>query len=223
MAFFTGDVWSQTLLYPKPKHLQSSPVNGEVYLDPSMVQHHPHLTFLSLEMERARCTTDAERGRAVALVFSGEAPQPCYFQDSGNLKTYLENTKSDGLSRLYILEDIATNYVEIFGKWFNIDPIIFARQLRNTNWEDNGKASQTPVLPSGFSKGAFCLRYPEVVRFLGPELQKTEQLFCYSNVYRPIRMMSLNSFYDGVGIICRKVSFWSQNCSDGSWNGKPCA
>jgi hypothetical protein len=115
---------------------------------------------------------------------------------------------------------IATNYVEAFGGFFSVDPFFFAKQHRSTSWEDNGPVSKPPAPPSTLSDRSFSIRYPELIRFLDHGLRRKTLWFFCGNVDRPIQMFDDESFRNGVGIISRKMLFWSRISADGNWESR---
>jgi hypothetical protein len=190
-------------------------------------ERHPNLIFLRNELLRAKNTKDAERGRAAVVEFfdDNRLPKSKIWESSeaseGSeaLESYLHKPCSGLCGRLFLLEDIATNYVETFGHHFCIDPSIFARQLRTNSWESSDEASSpTPLQSTSDHESIFSLCYPELVKFLGSEVQIKESLSCHSNVYRYINAIRQKSFFDGIGIVHRRFSFWSRKHDSGFWD-----
>jgi hypothetical protein len=151
------------------------------------------------------------------------------FEKWQDLKRDLDNSQPS-CNRLYILEDIGSNWIEVLGPHFSIDPSFFARHLRVTRWENSYTASNAPPLPSSNDdQYSFSLRYPELVIFQkkdyltlsrGVEMEKIEKIgrigkiFCNTNLYREITFAPFkhgdckNPYW--VGIVRRKLSFWSR-------------
>jgi hypothetical protein len=187
-----------------------------------MSKRHPNYTFLRNELLRAKGTTDAERGRAVVLeFFDDNRVNHKYFKGSAELESYLHDPCSGCHGRLYLLEDIATNYVEAFGRNFSVNPSFFARQLRTTSWEASDEASSpTPFQSTSDHESIFSLCYPELVKFSGSEVRTNPGLFCHSNVYRYVNVLRQKDFIDDIGLIHRRFSFWSRRNANGIWDGE---
>jgi hypothetical protein len=194
----------------------------------------PDLRFLAKELERLRRVEDTKIGRVAVLKFSdSSAPEPPVFPNTEELKKDLEKSGESGGRRLYILEDISNENVEIFCSRLSLDPSFFARHLRVTRWESSPYASNAPPLPSSTidSARSFLLRYPEVVVF--PDLEvfppppdeiKSKRCFyCDCHLYREItftRCPNPKFTPSNIGVIRRKLSFWSQKHNNGAWVGE---
>jgi hypothetical protein len=219
--------WSQTTIWPSPTPLcqdQQRATKDLVYVAmiERMSKQHPNYIFLRNELLRAKGTTDAERGRAAVLeFFDDNQVNHAGFKNSAELESYLRDPCSSCQGRLYLLEDIATNYVEAFGRNFCINPSFFARQLRTTSWEASHEASSpTPFQSTSDHESVFSLCYPELVKFSGSEVRTKPGLFCYSNAYRYVSVIRQKNFFDGIGLIHRRFSFWSRRNVNGIWDGE---
>lgn len=61
-----------------------------------------------------------------------------------------------------MLEGVARNFVQVFGSHSNMDPEFFARQKKDTDWEEAHEEGKTPSLPSLKNpKRSFMIRYLE--------------------------------------------------------------
>jgi len=228
--FFTEDTWSQTCLWrqktsPHPGDKATQEILPYIDTIERLSNGHPNLTFLSNELKDARGTHDEERGRAAVLEFSqGQSPISIEFSGPNKvnrLEKYFQQQHECSCSRLYILEDIATKFVETLGSNLCIHPSFFATQLRTTLWENSQTASNPPILPSMTDGGlVFQVHYPELVKFGDRRFRMYTDLYCCSNVYRGISVLRLKGFYDDIGRIFRKLSFWSRRNLDGTWNGE---
>jgi len=224
----------------------------------------PDLRFLAKELKRqTKLKTPKKKGVAV-LKFPDSprspVPPPPFDGDwkalekdlKESVKDVEENVKDGG--KLYILEDISKECVEIFcSQLKQLDPSFFARHLRVTRWEFSSRASNAPPLPSTDIKGVhtFVLRYPELVVF--PSLNifggrhrnsetkdeedeaKDEEdeakdgkdgfrrcFYCDCNLYREITFARppVGSRWAKIGLIRRRLSFWSWKPNNKAWVGK---
>jgi len=195
----------------------------------------PDLIFLARELKRLRGVADPNIGKVAVLKFSNDSGAPEKIDlNEETLQMDLEKSRKDRARRLYILEDISNEYVEIFGSQLGLDPSFFARHLRVTRWESSSGASNAPPLPSTIDGvdgvRSFLLRYPELVVFpptfpTYPEndIKDKRHWFCDCHLYREITMTRLpgpNFPPDRVGVIRRKLSFWSLKYDDKVWVGE---
>jgi hypothetical protein len=119
--------------------------------------------------------------------------------------------------RLYLLEGLPSNYIEILGSRLRIDPDVFAQQIDCGYLTIRKDARDIPMLPSHpTSKGSLCLRYHEL-RDFGENIDSFE-LRC-TNQPRRISTTRWEGKFDGVGIVRRKASFWSRMNRAEGWNG----
>lgn len=149
------------------------------------------------------------------------------------MEKYLYNTTTTSCSRLYILEDISSNYVAAFGSHFHIEPSFWARHLRTPNRETSKATGSVSHLPSiRRLESSISLIYPECniiddsdQRFAEDSRIRSsaEYLFADCNMYRKIAMIRSGEFYDGIGVVTRRASVWSQSNADGTWDGTLCS
>jgi hypothetical protein len=130
----------------------------------------------------------------------------------------LSGTSHTCRNRLYILEDISANYVELFGSQFSVEPSFWAQHLRTMDRETSKTAGGMSVLPSIKSLGAsFSLIYPEHTiiddteeKFTEePRIRRAKSLFADCNLYRKISLIRPGEFYDGIAVVNRRASLWS--------------
>jgi hypothetical protein len=224
-----ADEWAPNSSLPRPTPLAEAfvPSKPQPYLDlvtQLSLDGHTELRYLRNELWRAQGTSHAERSRASVLELSTGRPVHKHFCSSIDLKKYLTSSDQEAQNRLYILEDISTNYVEAFGSHFSIEPSFWARHLRTTRWETSttaGKVSSLPSMRSGCH--SWSLMYLEATYLEGPDLGKFHcptALFADTNLYRQVVMVQPGPFYDGIATVCRRASFWSRKNPAGGWDGK---
>jgi len=231
------DGWSPTKFFPV-KRLDQPQTPGEYVqqVDDLAKAARPDLRFLAKELKWLGSVEDTTKGRVALLKFSNSsAPgEKVISRDVGTkeLEMDLKKGGEDGWHRLYILEDISYEHVEIFGSQLSLDPSFFARHLRVTRWESSTYASNAPPLPSSTIDGvrSFLLRYPELVVF-PPKLEAFPKdvinnrrcYYCNCHLYREITFTRIpvpNFPSDNIGVIRRKLSFWSRTRDNGAWVGE---
>jgi hypothetical protein len=235
-SLLNADEWSPTSLFPQPARLDTNifPSRPQPYLDliKRLSQNgRPDLKYLYSELRRQFGGLHAERSRAVVLEYFDHslAPQNVPFPTSNDLERYLKRTTMPSCSRLYILEDISVNYVDIFGTYFSIEPSFWARHLRTVDRETSKTAGPVCTLPSvrsGDSSISFI--YPEYSiiddadeKFSEePKIRTADSLFADCNLYRRIMLIPPGEFYDGIALVNRRATFWSRMNSGGTWDGK---
>ncbi|KAI9804474.1 MAG: hypothetical protein M1825_001373 [Sarcosagium campestre] len=200
------------------------------------LDRYPNLIFLHQTLNFSRFRND---GRAAVLEFYDHAVERREFTSPVDLRNYIEQTaaattaptaRSSGdsaaqahtascIRRLYLLEGLPVQYVELFGSHFRIDPYVFARQSRTANWESGNYIGNTPKLPSlRPALGSFALRYSELRLF--DHGIKNYELRC-ANQDRKISVTRLKDRFDDVGVVRRMASFWSKKldgAAAGGWN-----
>lgn len=163
---------------------------------------------------------------------------------SETLKEYLNSTSRGHPQRrrLFMLEGVARNFVQIFGSHFGMDPEFFARQKRTRTWEVAHTGGKTPSLPSLKNpKRSFMIKYLELRYFpLVPDETSPQEpkplipQIDYSylvdvigkrniNVSRKKRPVDsekdINGEFDNVGKVSRCASYWGKAYIDGGWDG----
>lgn len=232
--------WSPNSLFkqpPAPVNRDASP-NSQPYVNlikQLSEKGHPDLKFLSKELQRQNEGTHAERSRTRVLEYSTAGGPPLEktseepFPSSKALQEYLNGTSRASCNRLYILEDISTNYVELFGSHFEIEPSFWALHLRTTDRETSKTAGDVSALPSIRNLDtSFSLIYPEysviddpIAKLTDdPQILDAKSLFADCNLYRKITMIRPGEFYDGIAAVNRRASFWSRVNKGGSWDSK---
>jgi hypothetical protein len=114
------------------------------------------------------------------------------------------------MNRLYVLQGLNPEFVELFGNHFDIDPAIFLRHQRTALWEAPHRAGNTPYLASVENPTkSFMIEYCELRYFhedpRKPSLRNPADM-------RHINFSQMPHFsrdIDRVGVMHRKASFWS--------------
>ena len=198
--------------------------NSYIKLVESMQGRSPNLSYFYKELKRQYHSRpeDAEIGRAGLYEFDDRGLRgiPKRFFNATDFRDHVANLSSAGrgqspVRRLFVLEDIVANYVEVIGKNLCIDPSVFAEHLRDTTYTESPYKSNGSKLPSSYKPGqSFSIVYYELLRDLPPRSQLFGQIFCYSNVYRKIKASD-----DRIGIVARKATFWSRGGGN-AWDGE---
>jgi hypothetical protein len=147
------------------------------------------------------------------------------FRDVNDLKAYLSGTARNACKhRLYLLEDLSRPFVEAFGAYFWMDPVLFAAHENSTHWTASRWDYALPRrLPSvQKSDPHFALRYYEVVKALGDE--DWNGIRTVSNVHRKVELGDPDRYFQRYNsnsyVIRRNASFWSRVRKDGGWDGQ---
>jgi hypothetical protein len=163
----------------------------------------------------------AEDGRAAVIELHDSHVAVHRPRTSSELLDYMANLEQapppSCNRRLYLLEGLPPNYVEILGSRLRIDPDVFARQIDCGYLSILKDARDIPLLPSHpTSKHSFSLRYHEL-RDFGENIDSFE-LIC-ANQPRRISTTKWKGKFDGIGIVRRKVTFWSRMNGAEGWDG----
>ena len=220
---FVDNSWSHKSIFPEPKarSREGETIGSYVNQVDRMARDNPILYYLRDELIKSWPTEDSLRGRAAVLEFFQDRVTPQKFECPKELETYLRGQRQGSLGRLFLLEDIATDYVEALGGHLCIDPTFFARHLRTVQWENSQKASITPPLPSMCDREvSFSISYPQVLKISDPDIRKIPALYCYSNVYRRIQAIRVDHWFDKMAFISSMISFWSRKYPEGHWDGE---
>lgn len=142
------------------------------------------------------------------------------FKDTKSVKQHLE-TRSPGngiCRRVYLIEGLAPDIIEILGTYFKMDPSLFLFQERTTLWPTSQRSSDPPTLPTLVNpKRESMLRYYELRDF---KTRFDDFALCCAKTGRHIGLTRLSGALDTVGIVRRKCTTWSQTYSTGGWDGK---
>lgn len=121
---------------------------------------------------------------------------------------------------VYVVENLNLEYIAAFGYHFNVDPTVFATQIRTANWESNAEGNNTPkLLLCRDPNRSFTLRYAEPRYFddhiVGLKLTD-DSAGRRITVTTPASGLKDSTH---VGLVRRCISFWCgeihTNCYDG--------
>jgi hypothetical protein len=125
--------------------------------------------------------------------------------------------------RIYIMEDLAPDYVAVLGDHFHMDPKFFMNQERTTIFGLSHQGSQqTPCLPSLVDpEKLFLMKYYELRDF---HMIDRFNMWCARtsrniSTTRSTRPDLQNLQFEPIGIIRRRCSFWSQVWRNKNWVG----
>ncbi|KIX07567.1 uncharacterized protein Z518_02220 [Rhinocladiella mackenziei CBS 650.93] len=177
----------------------------------SMRKSHPNLSNLDELLTRP-----SENGLAAAIQFRDDQVSVERFTRSTDLDEFLKR-HAKGDRRLFLLQGLPSNYIEVLGPSFNIDPNFFARQIQSGILHTSKGVRDIPLLPSHpTSKESFCIRYHELREFEDPirdwELRVLDQA-------RRISVTKWNGEFDGVGIVRKNASVWFRSKGENAWDG----
>ena len=193
-----------------------------------LIGRFPNLKYPSYDLrykESAERPTVPSTPRFAVLRFDGtNQVQRLKLENINDLREHLISVNESPTSgaqspirQLLLLEGLAPDYVATIGSAMAVDPLVFMRHQRTALWEDDHHGGNTPLLPSQFhASSSFVLDYREL-RFFD---RKFESYFVRSaDDNRHIAMSSVNEEFDRVGIVDRRVSFWSRPLPCEGWQG----
>ena len=139
-----------------------------------------------------------------------------------DLRTFFDETilSSQGkpLRRLYILEEYGPEIQELLSTKAGIDPQVFFRHAKIAIFESSKKnAGNTSALPSlQDPNSTFVLEYCQLMYL---NLEKQDFTLRCVESERHIASSRNKGDFDGIGVVSRKVSFWSKLREDDGWDG----
>lgn len=178
----------------------------------SMKRNHPNLSTLAEILAQP-----SEDGVAAVVNFHEDRVTEERFSHSSQLRNFL-NRDSQCHRRLFLLQGLPSNYIEVLGPKFNIDPNFFARQIQSGILHSSKGVRDIPLLSSHpTSRESFCLRYHELREFFDPisdwELRVMDQA-------RRVSVSKWNGEFDGVGIVRKNASVWFRpRKAERGWDG----
>jgi hypothetical protein len=185
----------------------------------SMCKRNPNL--VKLEEILTRHGPPFEDGRAAVIEIYDTHVSEHRMNTSNELLEYMNRQDRDSTSschrRLYLLEGLPANYIEILGHRLRIDPDFFDRQINCGYLKTFEDVRDIPLLYSHpTSQESFTLRYHELRNFGDARL--SHELSCV-NQPRRISVTQSHGKFDGVGSVRRKASFWSRMKGEKAWDG----
>jgi len=150
------------------------------------------------------------RVRMIDLPHSEESGRE--FETIKDLNDHLKEVEAAPRSkrcRVYVVENLTLEYIAAFGYHFNVDPTVFARQVRTANWEDHPEQNNTPkLLLRSDPKHSFSLRYSEL-RLFKERVADLELLDCSAGRVITVTTSASHLYkFHHVGIVRRSISFW---------------
>ncbi|XTI91803.1 hypothetical protein V2W45_1248686 [Cenococcum geophilum] len=173
-------------------------------------------------------------GRCCALEFRTSTTDAWvrkeYLNDEASLRKYLEKhspiagdpVDDDCKHRLYILEDLAPEYVDLLGKHLHIDPLVFASQINSWRFLNTGTVGQRTLPSLNNPWKSFSVRYPEL-RSFREILNDWRWTFAINrrkiDPWFPVEGGRVN-MTDEVALVRRCASFWVDNPGSAAngWN-----
>lgn len=171
-------------------------------------------------------------GRCCVLEYGDTDVNPIEFKSAEDVQNYLLKTPATGQPqrRLFVLEDLELEYVEVLGHFLGVDPLVFAEQMNTWNYCDVHSIAHRPLPSLTRPDKSFTTRYYEL-RTLPPDHEGLKVLGCYMTfavnrrLYQPWRDIDGPSIKSDrrVRFIRRYYSFWTSATlnKDTTWNCKP--
>ncbi|KIX06778.1 uncharacterized protein Z518_04754 [Rhinocladiella mackenziei CBS 650.93] len=139
------------------------------------------------------------------------------FPSEQALDAFLAQPPPAGTRRFFLLEELQPSYVTVLGHRLRIPPTVISQHRRKALWEYDHDAGNTPALPSLRDPSTqFCFQYWELLWFLRDQIRDF-YLRCAPNE-RHIAVSRIDSRFDNVGIVQRKVSFWAKVTKGDGWD-----
>jgi len=167
-----------------------------------------------------------ELGRAAVLESLGSEPaRTRTFHTSSDLQSYLTSeptVNEDGQRRrLFILEDLPRNYIEILGCNLLVPPSVFAAQWSIPPVGDHAERNGFTMNP----KTGFLLTYAQFYELVGefPNSNAGGLLpLADHNVKRFMHFEGNDMIWEKPGLVrcCHKLSYWANTVSGSSWDGR---
>ncbi|CAN9319732.1 unnamed protein product [Alternaria sp. RS040] len=145
--------------------------------------------------------------------------QTTEFKNQSDLCKHFQNTSHNhNRRRIYLMEGLAPDYIAAVGGHFFMDPTFFQRQERTCVWSnDFTPVSDALPQPSLLDpKQAFHLQYCELRQF--NKALENRYFFC-ERTRRHVGMTASRLKEEStVGILRRKVGWWSRETKNGGWD-----
>jgi hypothetical protein len=167
----------------------------------------------------------SRKGVKVVLLDAPSTGQPSFqqtcFEDAPSLEEHFETSPNHGRRRIYLMENLSSSFIAVMGGHFFMNPTFFQRQERTCVWS-NKFTPTSDMLPQPSlldPDHSFHLQYCELRQF-NQEIPN-QPYFC-SSTRRHIGMTQARQKEDStIGIMRRKVSWWSREADGGGWDGIP--
>jgi len=166
-----------------------------------------------LELDTPTTTPATSKVRFTKTIFDKPDELQRHFQ-------HAKRTQNQKHRRIYIMEGLAPDFIAHIGGHFFMDPTFFQRQERTCPWSNNfTPMSDALPQPSLLDpEKAFHLQYCELTKF-NKVLEQNRYYFC-KRTRRHIGMTaSRKKEKSTIGILRRKVAWWSRTIGNGSWDG----
>jgi hypothetical protein len=142
------------------------------------------------------------------------------FRNKSDLRRHFENDiKGVPKRRIYVMEGLAPDYIDVIGSHFFMDPSFFLRQERTCVWSNDftptsDSLSQPSLL---MPEKEFHLQYCELRQF--SHVVTNIPYFC-KRTGRHVGMTPARyEEKSTTGILRRKASWWCRETHDGGWDG----
>ena len=185
-------------------------------------------------------TAQKHPGRCSILSFGDHAVSQVDWSPPGVVETpvllsqYLANqpastSRENGSHRLFILEDLDPDYVDVLGEHLGVDPLVFSEQMNTWNYADAASIPYRGLPSVSTPKRSFTLRYYENRTLENPSSvdQLTFQMTFAVNRRRYERWRDVDLPLDRLdqrhAFARRCASFWTSQDPDavsGGWDGK---
>jgi hypothetical protein len=160
----------------------------------------------------------------VVLLDAAATEQPGFttteFVSERDLRRHFQHTThSHNRRRMYLIEGLAPDYISTIGRHFFMEPTFFQRQERTCVWSnDFTPVSDALPQPSLLDpEKSFHLQYCELRQF---NRALENRYFFRERTRRHVGMtVSRQKEESTVGILRRKVSWWSRKTDNGGWDG----
>lgn len=179
-------------------------------------------------------------GRCVCLEFEDDEvtvlkTHPDGFASPADLARYMSSnsakvSRQAQKRRLFVLEDLEPDYVDVLGHHLGVDPLVFSEQMNTWNFTDSTSIPHRSLPSMSTPKQSFTLRYYEIrtlhdAKSIG---DLTFQMTFAINRRRYERWRDIDLKLSGTkdkrhGFIRRCASFWTSQEGDDEgqgWDGK---
>jgi hypothetical protein len=161
------------------------------------------------------------------------------FESPTTLRTYLENnpatqSRKNKQRRLFILEDMESDYVDALGHHLGVDPLVFSEQMNTWNFTDSWSIPHRGLPSMSMPEQSFTLRYYELRTLFDPksvDVLSLQMSFAINRRryerWRDIDIPSLGKPDRRHAFVRRCASFWTsqdttptESTNDVGWDGK---